>query len=75
MSERYNPRRLKREWAARLAAGERPRDPRQREIERQAEFERRQSLRRLTGAHVVVPCNHGVPWLDCLVCSTPRSKP
>ena len=33
MSERYNARRLRREWEARVASGEKPRDPRQNEIE------------------------------------------
>lgn len=33
MSERYNARRLKREWSARLAAGEKPVDRRQAAID------------------------------------------
>lgn len=71
MSDRYDVRKLKRDWAARLAAGEKPRSPRSDAIERQTAFEQR-TRARLIGARVVVNCNHNVPWLDCRVCSKPR---
>lgn len=76
MSERYNPRKLKREWIARLAAGERPlttADRIREESIRQTEFEQRMRARTLRGAPVVVHCNHGMSWLDCRICSKPRS--
>ena len=76
MSERYDPKKLKREWAARIAAGEKPQDPRQREIDRQADFERRQAIGQLRGApRADVLCTHNTPWLSCTICSKPRSKP
>lgn len=73
MTERYNPRRLKRDWVTRLAAGEKPRDQRQDAIERQAAFENRVRSQ-VEGARSVVHCRHDVPWLDCRVCSKPRSR-
>ena len=76
MSERYNARRLRREWEARVASGEKPRDPRQNEIDAQAAFERRRARRTVAGSpRADLLCSHGVPWLDCLACSTPRSRP
>lgn len=76
MSERYRPSKLKRDWAARLAAGEQPRDPRQREIDAQVDFERRQALRSLRGAPLAdMLCNHNTPWLSCTICSKPRRRP
>jgi len=76
VSERYNPKKLKRQWAAQIAAGARPVDPRQQEIDRQADFERRQALRQLRGApRADTLCTHNTPWMSCTICSKPRSKP
>ena len=76
MSDRYNAKRLRREWAARLASGEKPRDLRQDAIDAQAAFERRQAVRVVAGSpRADLLCSHGVPWLDCRACSTPRSRP
>lgn len=76
MSERYNPKKLKRAWAAQIAAGAKPVDPRQQEIDRQADFERRQAIRQLRGApRADMLCTHNTPWLSCTICSKPRSKP
>ena len=76
MSERYNPRKLKREWAARIAAGEKPHDPRQRAIDDQTAFERRAAIFQLRDApRADILCTHNTPWLDCRICSKPRSKP
>lgn len=76
MSNRYNPRKLKRDWTARLAAGEKPRDPRQAAIDDQAAFERRQAIRALAGTpRADLLCIHNTPWLDCRICSKPRSAP
>jgi hypothetical protein len=75
MSERYNSRRVKREWVAALASGAHIRDPRD-EVEKQAAFERRQTLKKLEGNTRSIPlCTHNAPWLDCRVCSKPRNKP
>lgn len=76
MSERYNPRKLKRDWVARLAAGEKPIDARKHAIESQEDFERRRALRSLRGEiRDVVNCRHDMPWLNCTLCSKPRSRP
>lgn len=73
MSERYKPGRLKREWSARIAAGAMPRDPRLDAIARAAQDAQERRVTRLEGSRRIVHCNHGVSWLDCRVCSKPRS--
>jgi len=73
MSERYDPKKLKREWAAQIAAGAKPIDPKQQEIDRQADFERRQAIRQLRGApRADILCRlHNAPWMTCTLCSKP----
>lgn len=76
MSDRYDPKKLKRAWAAQIAAGAKPVDPRQREIERQAVFERHSVIRSLRDEpRADVSCKHDVSWLSCTICSKPRSRP
>ena len=76
MSERYSAKKLKREWAARIAQGEKPHDPRQDAIDAQEAFERRRAIQQLRGApRADMLCHHGTPWLSCLICSKPRTKP
>ena len=74
MSERYRPSKLKRDWAARIAAGEKPIDQRQRAVDDQAAFEQRR-VHELHGAPAAdVLCIHDTPWLRCIICSKPRSR-
>jgi hypothetical protein len=76
MSERYNPRKLKRDWIAELGNGAKPRDAKQDAIAAQATYDRHQTLAKLRGEIAVVAlCRHDQPWLDCTLCSKPRSKP
>ena len=75
MSERYDVRKLKREWLARLAAGEKPIDPQDASIRAQHEFEMRRRVEKLEGSRKIVDCHHGVPWLECRECSKPRRRP
>lgn len=71
MSERYNTKRLKREVVGRAfdlkanAAAE---------AAREEERKLREVIKKLRGGAVVVLCMHNSPWLQCRLCSKPRTK-
>lgn len=71
MSERYNTRKLKREVAAR---GFDQKAHQAAEAAREEERKLRDVMQKLSGGAVVVLCMHDVPWLQCRICSKPRSK-
>jgi len=73
VSDRWSPKQLKREREAQIARGEVPREQQLEALKAELQQLRAQAALRLEGSRRIVHCNHGVPWLDCRDCSTPRS--